>query len=751
MESNQPRLADASSLCDLCLLLVDDVIDEVGLSEPLWTDSLNGHDGDFFNVVNSHHVEIRNLEQSASGGCRLCQFLRECLAMPEWKLSVYSTDLYYIHPGSGPGTFVVCKGHSDCALHGITFYFFDRYSSSELADVGDLKYGVLLRKACNYWWYYGSSTAMFIARGTCPDPSSVTTLALLNRWLKDCKTGHKECKRSDLQAPLPTRVIDVGTKDSDPFLYTSLGENADYITLSYAWGGDVLSKTTKSNLRERQQAIHEATLPQAFWDAFFIARELKIQYIWIDALCIVQDDPEDWSRESVLMSHIYENCTLTISATKSSKCESGFLQARENLEQDIGAYLDGFKRSLFVRVAQSNVHQIQGPLNYRGWTFQERFLSPAVLHFTDDGIYWECRSMCVNDSGATLSCSSELKAMSIPKERFYGQVEEYESTSGFGNLWISIVEKYCKRTLTFPEDKLIALSGIAQRYQVRMNQKYVAGLWGNNLKYWLLWQRSKTVAPGLQVLGQRSRIYRAPSWSWASLDGYLKYDRLLFEQDHVPCPSLPFQIQNYCIQEETPGACGKLSYGHLTITGMLYEATYTIISHHAHQEQLHTEIGTWDCMMDTLIYPEGSLEIEENYWVMPVAMWRLGITILPHQFRLFGLVLGRPRDIFHTLPGNLMRLGIAKMRLSQDGLRLRDKAKYKSKRPSIDDILDQSKTFTDHFPDIETRPEEHKMGAEKPSCFYSSMRMEEDVEEEWEKTMSALQFDRSKIRTVIVV
>ncbi|KAH9209450.1 heterokaryon incompatibility protein-domain-containing protein, partial [Leptodontidium sp. 2 PMI_412] len=292
-----------------------------------------------------------------------------------------------------------------------------------------------------------------------------------------------------------------------------------YITLSYAWGGDVLSKTIKSNLRERQESLPESTLPQAFRDAFIIARGLNIRYIWIDALCIVQDDLDDWLRESVLMCQVYENCTLTISATKSNKCESGFLQPRVNPEQEIGTYMDAVERPLHVRVAQSNVRQIQGPLNDRAWTFQERLLSPAVLHFTDDGIYWECKSICVNDSGARLNCNVELKAIYAPEEWSFGGGEKYESASGFENVWSGIVENYCKRTLTFPQDKLVALSGIAQRYQVRTNGKYVAGLWENKLMRWLLWQRSKTAAWGLQVFGQRSSVYRAPSWSWASLDG----------------------------------------------------------------------------------------------------------------------------------------------------------------------------------------------------------------------------------------
>jgi uncharacterized protein YktB (UPF0637 family) len=133
-----------------------------------------------------------------------------------------------------------------------------------------------------------------------------------------------------------------------------------------------------------------------------------------------------------------------------------------------------------------------------------------VLHFTEDGIYWECRSLCINDSGARLSCNTELKALYAVEEWSYKE-KEYESASSFENFWTGIVQNYCKRSLTFPEDKLVALSGIAQRYQVRTNRRYVAGLWEDRLMHWLLWEKSKTAAWGREVFGQRPSIYRAPS------------------------------------------------------------------------------------------------------------------------------------------------------------------------------------------------------------------------------------------------
>jgi hypothetical protein len=148
------------------------------------------------------------------------------------------------------------------------------------------------------------------------------------------------------------------------------------------------------------------------------------------------------------------------------------------------------------------------------------------------------------------------------------------------------------------------------------------------------------------------------------LDGSFKYNRLLFKIGPVPCPNLPFRIQGYDIQEKTLGACGKISGGHLTIKALLYEAMYTM---KINREMLHTEIGTWDCSMDALICSEGEEEWTGPCWVMPIAIWPDYDWGGSHYLSLWGLVLGRPQGVFQSLLGSLMRLGMAKMSLPQEG------------------------------------------------------------------------------------
>ena len=89
---------------------------------------------------------------------------------------------------------------------------------------------------------------------------------------------------------------------------------APYIALSHCWGKAPIVRTTKDTLSRRRQGIDTSLLPPAFQDAILIARRLEVRYLWIDSLCIIQDDELDWQTESAKMSTIYQNALLTISA-----------------------------------------------------------------------------------------------------------------------------------------------------------------------------------------------------------------------------------------------------------------------------------------------------------------------------------------------------------------------------------------------------------------------------------------------------
>lgn len=149
------------------------------------------------------------------------------------------------------------------------------------------------------------------------EPESEEFFDLISTWLKDCQIDHSACKPSASRGTLPTRVIDVGSSDGGtvPRICETNGVTGDYIALSHCWGGGQPLKTTKENISSMKTGIPWAKLPNTFQDAITVTRRLGLRYLWIDSLCIVQDDAQDWEREAANMAVIFESAYLTIAAT----------------------------------------------------------------------------------------------------------------------------------------------------------------------------------------------------------------------------------------------------------------------------------------------------------------------------------------------------------------------------------------------------------------------------------------------------
>ena len=158
--------------------------------------------------------------------------------------------------------------------------------------------------------------------------------------------------------------------------------------------------TTSENYQLNRKGVSLASLPKSFRDAVDFTRKLEIRYLWIDSLCIVQDDDEDWRRESANMDEIYQNAFLTISALNSTNCDSGLY--RTALRQAHRLELvdePGCRRNIYVRERLKHPGEYTEfterareafPLMTRAWAYQERLLSPRILHFASSELIWSC-------------------------------------------------------------------------------------------------------------------------------------------------------------------------------------------------------------------------------------------------------------------------------------------------------------------------------------------------------------------------
>ena len=160
-----------------------------------------------------------------------------------------------------------------------------------------------------------------------------------------------------------------------------------YMALSHRWGIAHVLSTKQDNIQSHYAGIPIADLPRTFQDAVFVCSTIGLSFIWIDSLCIIQDDDKDWEREAEMMGDVYANAFCTISATAAEGSTDGFLKPREltapiRLDQSHPFFVtDG--ANVREDVNKSN-------LNSRGWVFQERYLSPRILHFAKSQVYWEC-------------------------------------------------------------------------------------------------------------------------------------------------------------------------------------------------------------------------------------------------------------------------------------------------------------------------------------------------------------------------
>ncbi|KAI1736865.1 heterokaryon incompatibility protein-domain-containing protein [Xylaria scruposa] len=171
-----------------------------------------------------------------------------------------------------------------------------------------------------------------VAKHIVQNPESRPGLRRIRAWIDNCLANHKSCREAASKAGpfLPKRVIHVGPGDNTTIYLVEPAEDleASYIALSHRWGKSTPPKLTKDTLSRRKQNMPWSQLTKTFQDAILVTRGLGIQYIWIDSLCIVQDDAADWAAEAAKMASIYESALLVISATASSDGDEGCLLQR---------------------------------------------------------------------------------------------------------------------------------------------------------------------------------------------------------------------------------------------------------------------------------------------------------------------------------------------------------------------------------------------------------------------------------------
>lgn len=416
-------------------------------------------------------------------------------------------------------------------------------------------------------------TAIGGGRPISENPLQDAGLSAARGMIENCLSGHSRCRHQTPTA-LPKRVLDVQpVPDSqDIVLHESEWsegkqryEHGEYIALSHVWGTGNDIQTTKKNLKAHLKGIAWSTLPRTFQEAVALTRALKVRYLWIDTLCLIQDDDQAKLEESIRMDEVFGNAFLTIAATSAAdsshplfaaKTPPFKIQATDNKGQlsivhvreqpshysfkapfDEGSHMNEWE----LPFNMSEEANLDTPLLKRAWAYTERLLSPRVLHFTTSEMILECREAYACECGRIDDPTFDSRTTDSIKQEFSRIVSEASlrpfATNGTSstqkidttapaspspdllrkredalNLWSYIITEYTARSMTFPE-RLIAIAGIAKALQPAMQHAgYIAGQWTFSTLS-LLWYPTDCTRT------RRPDSTTIPSWSWAACEG----------------------------------------------------------------------------------------------------------------------------------------------------------------------------------------------------------------------------------------
>ncbi|KAI0882942.1 HET-domain-containing protein [Annulohypoxylon maeteangense] len=388
------------------------------------------------------------------------------------------------------------------------------------------------------------------------DPASPTSIEFARCCIESCMNDHEQCRRpvnnimsrqgqaSIDSNSIPSRLLHLVANDSE-FHVQLIDWNSrsaieketvcleGYAILSYCWGGSQPIQLTRDNFKALKEGVPVAQLPKSLRDAAWFTNKIGLKYLWIDSLCIIQDDSEDKVYEISRMELYYGQSTVTICAASAASCSEGFIMPRE---EDTENYKFGpinlrAKNSLGTlgsvqAVAEFSFpsdEKVPEPIVLRGWTLQESMLSSRILIFSSHYLHFTC-------TVANSSCGG-FEPMLRPRfmTQYESQIPKVHTISGFRDypvthVWRYLIDDYTERGLGFLADKLPAVSALASSLipmGKERNQKlvYLAGLmvdisdpenysWRNEF----LWRVHKMHSTSHIPTG-------SPSWSWSSLSG----------------------------------------------------------------------------------------------------------------------------------------------------------------------------------------------------------------------------------------
>ncbi|KAF2818391.1 HET-domain-containing protein [Ophiobolus disseminans] len=334
-------------------------------------------------------------------------------------------------------------------------------------------------------------------KATRVDTSSPQSLGRAKVCLGECLQNHKCSIRKPEDTVLPRRVLDLqASNPSRISLYKTNDQKSIYACLSHRLGTSQPLRTVTTNKSRQCSGICEDELPRTFLDAIAVARYLDIRYVWIDSLCIVQDDSIDWKHEASLLAQTYSGAIITMAATASDGATSGLFRLNSGVvDRELSAVTgDSDHEGSFItgeELEKGRLHGFAGrpELLTRGWPLQKRLLSPRILHFNKE-IVFECNRQLLCECPKVNQF--ELPPFLAPKNTCDESKLQVLNIPELYKQWRFILKQYSTMRLTFDSDVLPAISGLARNFHKYRGGNYAPGLWESQLLQELTWISTTT-------------------------------------------------------------------------------------------------------------------------------------------------------------------------------------------------------------------------------------------------------------------
>ncbi|KAF5578859.1 heterokaryon incompatibility protein [Fusarium pseudocircinatum] len=487
-------------------------------------DASDCRDTDFEKALVPHQDSLEKLVASARS-CKLCRFIERCV----------SETLAKIKESNGLGFQRIPESNYTLWLSG-------RNEADGFQIIGchnELRHQYRIMGGGGVCVSEDSPLARVVkGRPVSADPMFSSILAHFPDLIQDCKDkhGHVEYEKGEA----PTRILRIEDNGQTITLVEgNMNIEGGYAALSHCWGDGPRITLNAGSVTNLTNGMNVADLPKTFQDTVRVVDRLGLSHLWIDSLCIFQDDPNDWARESARMAKVYGNSTVTIAASRATNSFEGFLGKRTQQDYIAAPFRHG-QVSGEILIFPLHVRNVgdtsryarleDEPLTKRGWVLQERYLSPRTIHFDSSQVCFECKRTFMTEDGCSASPSRLNWQYKLP------------SHNSWEEDWEQVVCLYSQRKLTMKTDKLPAIAGIAEYFSniaadASIDNRYLAGLWQNNIISGLCWQID--LRKGSQ---RRGGQYRAPTWSWASLDAAVwfrsvKHPLAVFQDAHVALDS----------------------------------------------------------------------------------------------------------------------------------------------------------------------------------------------------------------------